>query len=154
MLRLVLAAFGLQMILATTGIAQVKISVPEQHYEVREQILTKLENLGSRPVTLCIRFLGLAESTPSPFWVERNGEGKWRTLIMGPDVGNQGIALVLEAGESKEFFVRLSDPGRMRLKLNYWKGSIPKLGCDAPPRDSKLATSSVFTIEKAALLSP
>jgi hypothetical protein len=147
MLRLVLAVFGLQLLLATTSIAQVKISVPELHYKVREQILTEVENLGSRPVTLCLRFLGLAESTPSPFWIERSGEGKWRTLIMGPDLGNQGTALVLEAGESKEFFVRLSDPGKMRLKLDYWKGSIPKLGCDVPRRGSKLATSSVFTIE-------
>jgi hypothetical protein len=141
------------MMLATTSFAQVKISVPEQHYKVREQILTKVENLGSRPVTLCIGFLGMAESTPSPFWVQRNGEGKWRTLIMGPDSGNQGTALVLEAYESREFFVRLSDPGRMRLKLDYWKGSIPKLDCDAPTRGSKVVMSDVFTILPTSLQS-
>ena len=147
MLRLALATFGLPLILATTSIAQVTISVPERHYKTREQIRTKVQNSGSRPVTLCVGFLGFIEETPSPFWVERNSGGKWRTLILGPDVGGQRGAWVLEPGESREFFVRLSDLGRMRLRLDYWKGSIPKLDCDSPPKGSKLATSAVFVIE-------
>jgi hypothetical protein len=147
MLRIVLAALGLLLILATPSIAQVKINIPEQHYKAREQIRAKVENTDSRPVTLCIRFLGLIESTPSPFWVERNSNGKWHTLIMGPDVGNQSTSLVLGAGKSEEFFVRLSDSGKMRLRLDYWSGSFPNLGCDAPPKGLKVATSSFFTIE-------
>lgn len=146
MLRIVLAVFGFPLVLVTPSIAQVKISVPEQRYKAREQIRAKVENTDSRPVTICIGFLGVIESSPSPFRVERNSDGKWHTLIMGPDLGNQRTSLVLGAGESDEFFVRLSDSGRMRFRLDYWIGSIPKLNCDAPPKGSKLATSSVFTI--------
>jgi hypothetical protein len=146
MLRVVLAVLGFPLILASPSLAQLKINVPEQHYKAREQIRAKVENADSRPVTICIGFLGVIENSPSPFRVERNSDGKWHTLIMGPDLGNQRTSLVLAAGESEEFFVRLSDSGRMRLRLDYWIGSIPKLDCDAPPKGSKLATSSVFTI--------
>jgi hypothetical protein len=147
MLRIVLAALGFPLILAAPSIAQVKINVPEQHYKAREQIRAKVENTDSQPVTFCIGFLGLIESSPSPFWVEQNQDGKWRTLIMGPDVGNQRTSLVLGPGESEEFFVRLSDSGKSRLRLEYWRSSIPKLDCDAHQKGSKVATSSFFTIE-------
>jgi len=147
MLRIVLAACGFVLTLATPSIAQVKINVPEQHYKAREQIRAKVENTNTQPVTLCIGFLGLIEISPSPFWVEQNIKGKWHLLIMGPDVGNQRTSLVLGAGESEEFFVRLSDSGRTRLRLEYWSGSIPKLNCDARPKGSKVATSSLFMIE-------
>src|SRR6266850_1352453 len=110
MTRLILAALGLSLILATAAIAQVKI-------------------------------------TPSPFWVQRNDNGKWGTLMIGPDVGSARAAVVLEAGESKEFPFRLNDSGKMRLRLNYRRGSIPELDCHALPKGLKLATSAVFTVE-------
>jgi hypothetical protein len=87
------------------------------------------------------------ESTPSPFWVQRNSNGKWGTLMIGPDVGSARASVALEAGESKEFAFRLNDSGRMRLRLNYWRGSISKLNCHTTPKGSKLATSGVFTVE-------
>jgi type II secretory pathway component PulJ len=44
----------------------------------------KLENQTSRPITVCVQFGQWSpkgdtiESTPSPFFVERNDNGKWR----------------------------------------------------------------------------
>jgi hypothetical protein len=67
--------------------------------------------------------------------------------MIGPDVGSIRAAVVLEAGESREFPFRLIESGRMRLRLNYWRGSIPNLDCHAPPKGLKLLTSTVFTIE-------
>jgi hypothetical protein len=147
MSRIVLTALLFPLMLATPSFAQVKIHIPEQHYKAREQILAKVENRGSQPVTLCIGFLGSIDGTLSPFWVERNTDGKWGELILGPDVGNQWTSLVLDAGKSEEFFLRLSDSGRMRLRLDYWRGSNPKLDCIAQPKGSRVATSSFFTIE-------
>lgn len=153
MARLILATLGFSQILATAASAQVKISVPTQQYKVHEEIHAKVENRGNNAVTFCVEFGqtsmkgGDIESTPSPFWVQRNDNGKLGTLVIGPDVGSIRAPVVLEAGESKEFPFRLNDSGRMRLRLNYWHGSIPSLDCHAPPKGLRLATSAVFTIE-------
>jgi hypothetical protein len=145
--RPILASLGLSLILSNNAIAQVKINVPDQHYKRQERIHATVQNHGSQAVTLCVGFLGLLEETPSPFWVQGDSDGKWHALILGPDSGNLRAAWVLEAGESREFFVRLSLSGRMRLKLNYWRGSIPNLDCSATPKGLKLVTSSAFTID-------
>jgi hypothetical protein len=153
MARHILVALGISLILATAAIAQVKITIPAQQYKAHDEIHAKIENAGNNAVTICVEFgqtsmkAGQVESTPSPFWVQRNDNGKWGTLMIGPDVGSARGSVVLEAGESKEFPIRLNDSGRMRLRLNYWRGSIPKLNCHAPPKDSRLATSSAFKVE-------
>ena len=53
---------------------------------------------------------------------------------------------MLEAGESREYPFRLHESG-MRLRLNYWRGSVANLDCHAPPKGLKLVTSKAFTIE-------
>jgi hypothetical protein len=141
------------LILATAASAQVKITVPAQQYKAHDEIHAKVKNTGNNAVTICVEFgqtsmkAGEVETTPSPFWVQRNDNGKWSTLMIGPDVGSARASVVLEAGESKEFPFRLNDSGQMRLRLNYWRGSIPKLNCHRPPKDSRLATSSAFNVE-------
>jgi hypothetical protein len=153
MARLVLVTLGLSQILATAAIAQVKIAVPAQQYKAHEGIHAKVENTGNNAVTFCVEFGQTSmkgadvESTPSPFWVQRNDNGKWGTLMIGPDVGSIRAAVVLEARESKEFPFRLNDSGRMRLRLNYWRGSIPNLDCHVPPKGMRQATSAVFIVE-------
>jgi hypothetical protein len=150
--RLILATLGLSLIFGTAALAQVKIAVRPQQYKMHEEIRAKVENMGNSAVTFCVEFgqtsmkEGEVESTPSPFWVQRNDNGRWGTLMIGPDVGSAWAAVVLEAGESKEFPFRLNDSGRMRLRLNYWRGSLPNLNCHVPPKGSKLLTSAVFTI--------
>jgi hypothetical protein len=153
MARLILAFLVLLLILPTVAIAQLKITVPAQQYKVQEKIPAKVENKGNGAVTLCVEAgqtspkEGEIESTPSPFWVQRSSDGKWGTLMIGPDVGSLRAAVVLAAGKSKEFPFRLNESGRMRLRLNYWRGSIPNLDCHAPPKGLKLVTSAVFTIK-------
>jgi hypothetical protein len=127
MARLILVFLVLLLIQPTVAITQVKITVPAQRYKVQEKIPAKVENEGNGAVTFCVEAgqtsskEGEIESTPSPFWVQRSSNGKWGTLMIGPDVGSLRAAVVLEAGESKEFPLRLNDSGRMRLRLNYWR---------------------------------
>ena len=143
-----MVSLGLFLFLATSCVAQVKITIPERRYGKRDEIHAKIENAGSRPVTFCSSFEGVGEITPSPFWVQRSSNGKWSTLLLGTDVGNDArMADVLTAGKSIEFLLRVNISGRMRLRLNYWRGSIPNLDCHAPPKDLKLVTSDIFTIE-------
>jgi hypothetical protein len=121
---------------------------------LQDEIHAKVENRGSRAVTFCVEVGQTSprgaeiESTPSPFWIQGESNGKWGTLITAPDVGSKRAAVVLEAGESKDFPFRLNNSGRMRLRLNYWHGSISNLDCAAPPKGLKLATSTIFTIEQ------
>ena len=149
---LFLPALGLSLILPSAAFAQVRITVPAQQYKVHQEIHANVDVKGNNAVTFCVEFAqtsmkaGEVEPTPSPFWVQRNDRGKWGTLLIGPDVGSARTAIVLEGGESKEFPFRLNDSGRMRLRLKYWHGSSPNLDCHAPPKNSKVATSDVFTI--------
>jgi hypothetical protein len=157
MARLILATMFL-LNLAIPTFAQVKVAIPPHlpdtfgrtFYFVHDEIHAKVENIGNSAVTFCVEFGQTSvngsdvESTPSPFWVQRRDNGKWGTLMIGPDVGSAKAAVVLEAGKSREFPLRLNDTGRMRLRLNYWRGSIPNLDCHAPPKNLKLATSAVF----------
>ena len=153
MARLVLVFLVLLLTLPAVAVAQVTITVPPQRYKAQEKIPASVENNGNGAVTFCVEVgqtsskEGGIESTPSPFWVQRNSNGKWGTLMIGPDVGSLKAATVLAARESKEFPFRLNGSGRMRLRLNYWRGSIPNLDCNAPPKGSKLVTSAVFTID-------
>lgn len=99
--------------LATPTIAKVKVTLSAQHYKAGEEIHAKIENTGSSGVTFCVEFgqtsmnEGEVESTPSPFWVQRNNDGRWSTLIIGPDVGSLRGSIVLQEGESQDFHFRL-----------------------------------------------
>jgi hypothetical protein len=149
----IIAFVGLSLLLPTVVVGQVKISIPANHYRAQEQIRAKVENTGSRPVTYCIEIGQTSpkgdgtESTPSPFWVQSDGNGKWGTLVIGPDVGSLRVVQVLQPGKSDEFPFRLNDHGKMRLRLQYWYGAKPNLDCKTPPKGSKLLTSAVFIID-------
>jgi len=117
-----------------TATAQVRIHIPQQHHKKYEMIHASVENAGSKPITFCIEVGqtspkrgGEIEATPSPFWVQQNNNGKWSTLLIGPDVGSYQYPEVLDSGKSVEFPFRLSASGQMRLRLNYWNGSLPNL---------------------------
>jgi hypothetical protein len=154
MARIILAALSLLLVSNTAVMAQVKINISQEHYKKYEEIHANVENSGNSPVTLCVQVgqtsptgEGGIESTPSPFWVQNYGDGKWSTLLIGPDVGSYKGVAVLEPSESMKFPFRLNASGRMRLRLNYWRGSMPNFDCHAPPKGVKQVTSTVFTVE-------
>jgi hypothetical protein len=145
------------MVLALSSLpatAQVKIHVSPSHHKTFETIHTSVENAGSKPITFCIQVGqtspkrgGEIEATPSPFWVQKNSDGRWSTLLIGPDVGSFQHPEILEPGRSLDFPFRLGESGQMRLSLTYWNGSQQSLACDAPPKSAKVATSEPFAVE-------
>jgi hypothetical protein len=50
--------------------------------------------------------------------------GKWSTLLIGPDVGSLLAPELLEPGQSVQFAFCLGASAKMRLQLNYWNGSL------------------------------
>ena len=137
---------------ASSLAAQVRVVVPKRQYKSEEQILARLENHTSRPITVCTEFGQWSpkgdtiESTPSPFLVERNHNGKWSILLNGPDIGSHLQPVEVDAGESDEFPFRLNDEGTMRLRLDYWIGSSPDAKCGAPAKGTKHTRSLTFTV--------
>jgi hypothetical protein len=104
------AKWVLALLLPPTSLfAQVRIVIPKQRYQPLEQILAKLENQTSQPITVCVQIgqwspMGdTIESTPSPFLVERNDNGKRGVLLNGPDMGNNSPPVELDSGKSLEF---------------------------------------------------
>jgi len=140
------------LVLATSLSAQVKIFIPNRHYQPQEQIPARLENQTSRPITVCVQFGqwspkgNTIESTPSPFFVERNDNGKWGVLLNGPDVGGNSQSVEVDSGKTMEFPFRLNGEGTMRLRLDYWIGSRPDVNCNGPAKDTKHLRSTTFTL--------
>jgi hypothetical protein len=145
---------SLSRIAPIAAMARVKIAVSPQHFKQYQEIRAIVGDTGNRTITFCIEVgqtspkgNGEIEATPSPFWVQRNDHGRWRTLLIGPDVGSFRADQVPEVGKSLDFPFRLSNPGKVRLRLMYWRGPIPNMDCKASRKHSKLATSAVFTVE-------
>jgi hypothetical protein len=140
------------LLLATSLSAQVRVVIPKRRYQPQEQIPAKLENQTSRPITVCVQFgqwspkSDTIESTPSPFFVERNDNGKWSVLLNGPDIGSNPQPVEVDSGKSMEFPFRLNGEGIMRLRLDYWIGSRPNAKCNGPAKDTKHLRSATFTL--------
>jgi hypothetical protein len=140
------------LLLAISLSAQVRVVIPKAHYRPQERIPAKLENQTSRPITVCVQFGQWSpkgdtiESTPSPFFVERNDNGKWSVLLIGPDVGSNAQPVEVDSGKSMEFPFRLNGEGTMRLQLDYWIGSRPDLNCSGPVKETRHLRSATFTL--------
>jgi hypothetical protein len=86
------------------------------------------------------------ETTPSPFFVERDDNGKWGVLLNGPDVGSNSQPWEVDSGKSLEFPFALNGGGTMRLRLDYWIGSRPDVRCNSPAKDTKHSHSATFKL--------
>ena len=140
------------LLLATSLSAQVRVVIPKLHYQAQEQIPAQLENHTSQPITVCVQFGqwspkgNTIESTPSPFFVERNDNGKWGILLNGPDVGSNSQPVEVDSGKSLEFPFRLNGEGTLRLRLDYWIGTSPDVKCNGSATGTKHLRSATFTL--------
>jgi hypothetical protein len=137
------------------ALSQVRVSTPRTEFKSHDQINVQVTNGGKRTVSYCVEFGQYSfktggggaddmESTPIPFYVQRQNGHKWGILLIGPDLGSSRHAVTLKPGESQQYPFRLSDRGRMRLVLEYWNGDNDKV-CEHPKR-KKTARSSVFVV--------
>ena len=146
-------AWVLMLLLSPASLcAQVRFVIPKRQYQHQEQIQATLENQSTRSITVCVQFGQWSpngssiESTPSPFFVEQNRDGKWNVLLNGPDVGSNSQAVEVDPGKSLQFPFRLDNDGTMRLRLNYWIGSKPDMKCNGQEKGTKHLHSPTFTI--------
>ena len=151
--------FGM-LVLLVSGLSsgaksQVQVVVPARQYMPFERIPAKVVNSGDRPITYCVEYgqtspkaIGDSESTPIPFCVQWKPNGKWGTLLIGPDVGSARITEVLPARQSHEYPFRLMATGQMRLVLEYLPVDDPTVRCSGPLEHPRTVKSDVFTIRQ------
>jgi hypothetical protein len=133
---------------------QVTVSIPQRRYHRYEKIDVIITNRTAKPMSFCVEFghrsmrgsgAGDVEATPTPVYVQRKMNGKWSTLVIGPDIGSVRHSVVVEPGEAQHYPFRLIDRGQMRLVLDYWRGERDD-PC-ANPKGRKVAKSNVFDVE-------
>ena len=84
------------------------------------------------------------EITPTPVYVQAHSREGWRTLLIGPDVGNNRQVVVLAPKETQQYPFRLTNSGQIRLVLDYWIGENDR-ACENPPH-RKTTKSNVFYV--------
>ena len=139
-------------VLVGSSSAQAQIILPARTLSAGEAIEAGVLNRSNVPVTYCVEFGqhspkgDTTETTPIPFDVQRRSGNRWKTLLIGPDIGNLLSAVVLDPGKAHEFPFRLVDTGSIRLVLEYWLGDRKNLSCPGPTKGKKTARSEVLSI--------
>jgi len=159
-------SLAISLFLIPTALSQVRIVTSRTDFNSHDRIDVQITNTGEKAVSYCVEFGQISykgeivsapepdhsripayvrvETTPIPFYVQKDKSGKWRTLMIGPDIGSSRHAVVLEAGESQQYPFRLGDRGRMRLVLDYWLGENDSV-CEFP-KHKKTAHSNIFAV--------
>ena len=132
--------------------AQVKISIPKQHYKSRDKVDVEITNTGTSDVTLCVEYGYISyidpdhtEPSPTPVYVQQKGAKGWSTLLTGPDIGSTVAPVTLHSGQSQHFPFRVNAHGTVRLILEYGFGSNQRFCEDR--KSKKVARSPEFSIE-------
>jgi hypothetical protein len=148
-------SFVMVFLLSPIALSQVRVSTPGTDFKSHEQIDVKITNAEKSAVSYCVEFGQISfkagtgkvedmEHTPTPFYVQEQNGGRWGTLLIGPDIGSSRHAVVLKAGESQQYPFRLSDRGRMRLVLDYWRGENDRV-CEHP-KGKNTTRSNTFVV--------
>lgn len=146
MLRLILVV----LCVGSVATAQVKVTLPKTHFRFQEVIPAEIENHGRHAIVFCVQYGqwstngNAIKSTPLPFVIEKESANQWSALVIGPDLGANRRPLKLDAGKSLEFPFRLSDPGTLRLRLEYWKSESANGDCASGTKGKKNAWSKTF----------
>jgi hypothetical protein len=128
-----LRVLAVVLLFSSVALSRVSVSTPGAEFKSHDQINVQITNEGKNTVSYCVEFgqhsfkngrggVQDMETTPIPFYVQRQNGRSWGTLLIGPDIGSSRHAVVLKPGESQHYPFRLSDRGRMRLVLDYWDG--------------------------------
>jgi hypothetical protein len=147
--------FAIVLLLSPIVQSQVRVSTLGAEFNSHDQINVQISNAAKGTVSYCVEFgqhsfkaasgtVEDMETTPIPFYVQRQNGRKWATLLIGPDIGSSRHAVVLKPGQSQHYPFRLSDRGRMRLILDYWDGENEK-ACEYP-KGTKTTRSNAFVV--------
>ncbi|MGH9736447.1 MAG: hypothetical protein ACRD8A_17900 [Candidatus Acidiferrales bacterium] len=117
-----------------------------------------LRVVNQRPtkISFCVAWAGAIVAIASPavpsFDVQRHGPKKWDSLLSEPDIGPCCAPTELRSEKSQEFRMKISEPGRYRLRLYYVTKSLPNFsGVNICPnldrfRGAKVVTSDEFDV--------
>lgn len=134
----------------TMAVAQVKVTLPSTHFSAEEKIEARIANTSGETISFCVdaglwsMHGGRPEATPSPFVVEKWTGNKWG-ILLGPDIGSMPLPQSLDSGADIIFPFRLSDAGKARFLLYYWRGDR-KDACNVSAKGRKKARSPVFSV--------
>lgn len=113
-------------------------------------------NQRSTLISFCVACAGTIVPSPGAtvpaFDVQRPGPKKWGSLLRGSDIGSCHASTELGSRAGQEFLMKLSEPGRYRLRLNYVPKSLPDssgVGICAKLNElkgAKLVTSTEFEV--------
>jgi hypothetical protein len=89
----------------------------------------RIINQRSTLISFCVACAGTIVPSPGAtvpaFDVQRPGPKKWGSLLWASDMGSCYAPTELGPRKSQEFLMKLSEPGRYRLRLNYVPRSVP-----------------------------
>jgi hypothetical protein len=134
--------------------SQVRVRTVGAEFKSHDRIDAQITN-AKGTVSYCVEFgqhsfkaasgtVEDMETTPIPFYVQRQNDRKWATLLIGPDIGSSKHVVVLKPGQSQHYPFRLSDRGRMRLVLDCLDGENEK-ACEYP-KGKKTTRSNAFVV--------
>ncbi|HUJ29892.1 MAG TPA: hypothetical protein VLY23_01330 [Candidatus Acidoferrum sp.] len=113
-------------------------------------------NRRSTLISFCVTCAGTIVPSPGATVpavdVQRPGPKKWGSLLWGLDMGSCYAPTQLGSREGQEFLMKLSEPGRYRLRLSYVPRSLsasPGVGICAKLdelKGAKLVTSEEFEV--------
>jgi hypothetical protein len=116
----------------------------------------RVVNQRSTLISFCVACAGTTVPSPGAsvpaFDVQRPGPKKWGSLLWSSDTGSCRAPTELGPREGQEFLVKLSEPGRYRVRLSYVPRSLPALpGVDVCAKlngvkGAKLVTSTEFEV--------
>jgi len=114
-------------------------------------------NERSKLISFCVASAGTIVAWPQQpvpaFDVQRPGPKKWGSLFWGSDMGPFYEPTELGSEKSQEFFMKLSEPGRYRLRLYYVPRSLPTSpGLDICAKLDELKGAKVITSEEFEVL--
>jgi len=143
--------------------ARLKIVVTGNHQAVGHLVKVRVTNAGNAPITVCMACCGsIIDAKTDPvvpdFNVQVQGPRGWGNQLWGCDLGNCFAPWRLTAGQAQEFRLKLSEPGRYRLRLYYvadkdTDAKGPKsVKCPniASAKHHKEATSNIFVVSGKA----
>jgi hypothetical protein len=150
-----LCRFTVVLLFTCIAVSQVRVSTSRAEFKSHDKINVQITNVGTSTASYCVEFgqqsfktggggVEDMEATPIPFYVQRQNGRHWGTLLIGPDIGSSRHAVVLKPGESQQYPFRLSDRGRMRLVLDYWRGENE--GACENLKGKKTTSSNVFVV--------
>jgi len=142
--------------LAPTLAAQVRVTVAAKKFTADEKVIATVENDSDQWITICVESGQISKtgqsvvSSPVPFAIEkRTMKEKWAPLLVSPEGGGSGAAVVMEPKKTLQYPFWPPATGNLRLQMRYWIGANPNFDCAHPQGEPHNAKATEFSVHPA-----